>query len=120
MGRAKTFGVGREYDYPLNQLLILGRPTGEVTDAAFVDELGLTADHAPQLIRMATDPALGEAFDYPAIYAWRALAKFRHEPAIGPLVALLRAQRRSRGSKIGSGRNCPKSSPRSAPPHSSR
>jgi hypothetical protein len=56
-------------------------------------ELGLTREHVPDLIRMATDSELNEAdIDssevWAPIHAWRALGQLRAETAIQPLLSL--------------------------------
>lgn len=57
-------------------------------------QLGLTAEHIPELIRMATDEDLHYADSdslevWAPVHAWRALGQLRAEAAIEPLVALL-------------------------------
>jgi hypothetical protein len=57
-------------------------------------ELGLTQEHVPELIRMATDEDLHWADSdslevWAPIHAWRALGQLHAEAAIKPLVALL-------------------------------
>jgi HEAT repeat protein len=57
-------------------------------------ELGLTAQHVPELIRMATDEDLHFAATdslevWAPVHAWRALGQLRAESAIKPLLELL-------------------------------
>jgi len=57
-------------------------------------ELGLTTEHVPELVRMATDDDLHFADTnslevWAPVHAWRALGQLRAEAAIEPLVALL-------------------------------
>jgi hypothetical protein len=56
--------------------------------------LGLTSEHVPELIRMATDDDLHVADSdslevWAPIHAWRALGQLRAEAAISPLMGLL-------------------------------
>jgi hypothetical protein len=80
------------YPPPVDKLLTYG-------DAHFFSvwpdylELGLTAEHIPDLIRMVTDPALnwGDELDldiFAPVHAWRALGQLRAEEAIAPLMTL--------------------------------
>lgn len=57
-------------------------------------QLGLTSEHVPELIHMATDEDLhfadSESLEvWAPVHAWRALGQLRAEAAIKPLVALL-------------------------------
>ncbi|HEY0153508.1 MAG TPA: hypothetical protein VGB92_15985 [Longimicrobium sp.] len=81
------------YTAPVDQLLSLGSP-GEIWDPwADYLALGLTDEHVPELIRMATDPALNESEGlvevWAPLHAWRALGQLRAEAAAQPLVDLL-------------------------------
>ncbi len=84
----------KAYTGPAGRLFSLG-PV-ESGDWDTYDELGLTAEHIPQLIALATDPSLlieppsgdldrSEA----AVHAWRVLAHMQAREAIEPLVGLL-------------------------------
>ena len=76
------------YQPPVDQLLSYGNPgtpTAEWPD--YVGEFGLTAEHIPDLIRMATDRKLNLAnVDslevWAPLHAWRALGQLRAEAAI--------------------------------------
>ena len=79
------------YAPPLAQLLSIGEPAAERIDC---QALGLTREHVPELIRMATDNRLHEASsDAPEVYAplhaWRALGELRAIEATKPLLSLL-------------------------------
>lgn len=55
---------------------------------------GLTEEHIPELIRMATDPELNNADSessevWAPLHAWRAFGQLRAEQAIEPLAGLL-------------------------------
>jgi hypothetical protein len=83
-----------DYTEPLDQLLALGRP--EPWDL-WIDypSKGLRREHAADLIRMATDPALldGREEDLRAwgpLHAWRALGQIGAVEAVEPLLQLLR------------------------------
>ncbi|MBW4578112.1 MAG: DUF1186 domain-containing protein [Tildeniella nuda ZEHNDER 1965/U140] len=59
----------------------------------YPETVGLTVDDAPELIRMATDPALWELDDdrldvWAPIHAWRSLGQLHAEAAIVPLTQL--------------------------------
>jgi hypothetical protein len=82
---------------PLGQLLALGEPDSYSSNPdkwTNYRALGLTHEHVPGLIRMATDRALYMLdSDNPAvwssIHAWRALGQLRAEEAIQSLIPLL-------------------------------
>lgn len=83
------------YDYspPVDRLLIYGDCRHIRKDPDYVEELGFTADHIPDLIRMATDEALLWADSdgmevWAPVHAWRSLGQFRAEEAIEPLIPL--------------------------------
>jgi hypothetical protein len=82
---------------PVDQLLSLGTP-GTISDL-WTDyvALGVTDEHVPELIRMATEPALNEAYSeslevWAPLHAWRALGQLRAASAAEPLTRLLTAQ----------------------------
>jgi hypothetical protein len=84
-----------EYAEPVKRLLTLGGP-GEMRSPwrNYLD-LGLTPEHIPELIRMATDPALNTADSesmevWAPLHAWRTLGQLRAEEAVVPLLRLLR------------------------------
>lgn len=59
----------------------------------YLEEFDLTAAHVPELIAMATDPALMEAEGietWAPVHAWRALGQLRAQEAIDPLIGLMR------------------------------
>jgi hypothetical protein len=81
------------YPAPVDKLLSYGDGHG-FRDWPNYLELGLTREHIPDLIRMATDDDLHWADqDSPEVWApmhaWRALGQLRAEEAIEPLLGLL-------------------------------
>ncbi len=81
------------YSPPVDQLLTYGdcRTMPKWPDYL---RLGLTSEHVPELIRMATDDDLHfadtDSLEVSApVHAWRALGQLRAEAAIKPLIALL-------------------------------
>jgi hypothetical protein len=83
-----------DYPPPLDELLTMGRASTAVETFEYVELLGLTDAHVPELIRMATDPALNECGSdtdevWAPLHAWRALAELRAETAVEPLLHLL-------------------------------
>lgn len=86
-----------DYPEPVNRLLTHGetricRKPGEWPD--YVGQYGFTLNHAPHLIRMATDKALLNLItDDPAVYgpvhAWRTLGQLKAIEAVEPLLTLL-------------------------------
>lgn len=81
------------YPPPLDRLLAYGdcRQIKEMPD--YATELGLSAEHIPDLIRMATDPELMYADSessevWAPIHAWRSLGQLRAQAAIEPLIEL--------------------------------
>src|SRR4051794_30957356 len=81
-----------DYPPPLDQLLTLGEPA----PGGWPDYLarGIGPQHAPDLIRMATDPGLNDAdgespLVWAPLHAWRALGQLRATEAVGPLLRLL-------------------------------
>lgn len=82
------------YRPPVDQLLQLGKTNWQEPHTNFTS-LGLTREHVPELIRMATDDELHNApskskIVYAPVHAWWALAELRAEEAIVPLLGLLR------------------------------
>ncbi|NJN21742.1 MAG: hypothetical protein HC812_11885 [Leptolyngbya sp. RL_3_1] len=82
------------YTPPVSQLLTYGdcRKLGKQWPN-YVQELGLTTDHIPQLIQLMTDEALWVADSdslevWSTAHAWRALAQLKAIAAIEPLLAL--------------------------------
>ncbi len=83
------------YTPPVSQLLLRGE--ADMTDPDewpdYAAELGLTAEHIPELIRLATDDELQLETDlddpasWAAIHAARVLGQLRAEAAIEPLLA---------------------------------
>ena len=76
----------------VNQLLRFGEPPDEWHDYA---ALGISLAAAPELIRMATDPALNDGppdspLVWAPVHAWRALGQLRVSAAVEPLLALFR------------------------------
>jgi Protein of unknown function (DUF1186)/PBS lyase HEAT-like repeat len=83
----------QSYPPPVDRLLTLGEP-GFSRDWLQYSTLGLTADHVPDLIRMAGDRVLLWAVEggdeiWAPIHAWRALGQLRTEDAVEPLLELL-------------------------------
>ena len=81
------------YSPPVDRLLTYGdcQPGRDWPDYL---QLGLTSEHVPELIRMATDEDLHfadtESLEvWAPVHAWRALGQLRAEAAIHPLSALL-------------------------------
>ena len=80
------------YSAPLDQLLALGKPRAKETHDYAAK--GISSEHIPELIRMATDPELhgadgGSALVWAPVHAWLALGQLRAEAAVAPLLALL-------------------------------
>ena len=77
---------------PLDTFLTLGEPRfgRKWTDYS---TYGVTREHIPDLIRMATDPALQAGCDskeiWAPVHAWRALGQVQAAEAIEPLLDLL-------------------------------
>jgi hypothetical protein len=81
------------YTYPVKKLLTYGS-CQEMTRWPDYLKLGLTHEHAPELIRMVTDREFLWADQnslavWAPVHAWRALAQLRAEEAINPLIGLL-------------------------------
>ena len=82
------------YLSPLDQLLALGMPQTAEAHQDYT-ALGISLEHVPELIRLATDEELrwGEASAEPAlwgpIHAWYALGQFRAASAVEPLLGIL-------------------------------
>ena len=86
--------IGASYHSPVDKLLTLGQPKRHGTGVDYT-ALGISREHAPELIRMATDEALNSApsdnlFVWAPVHAWWALAQLRAEEAVVPLLGLLR------------------------------
>jgi|SRR5579859_3925173 len=82
------------YPAPLDRLLTLGKAWGSQPWPDYL-ALGLTPEHVPDLIRMATDVALNEADSessevWAPGHAWRALALLHAAEAAAPLTQLFR------------------------------
>src|ERR1700687_2750327 len=80
------------YAAPLDRLLTLGKAWGSNPWPDYL-ALGLGPEHIPELIRMATDPALNEDdSESPEVWApghaWRALGQVPAADAAAPLVQL--------------------------------
>ena len=85
----------RPYPTPVDKLLTHGEPPGFRDPSGWPDytELGLTREHVPELVRMATDDDLNTApGDTDAVWApmhaWRALAQLGASEAAAPLLGL--------------------------------
>ena len=88
-----------KYSPPVEQLLIYGdcRQMDFENWHNYPEELGITSEHIPELIRMATDADLREFnVDEPqcwaSVHAWRILGQLRAEAAIEPLMSLFHEQ----------------------------
>src|SRR6266702_6013884 len=85
------------YGPPVEQLLTYGEGRGYSSkNWPNYLELGLTQEHIPELIRMATDDELNWADSdslevWAPIHAWRALGQLRAEAAVEPLLTLFEA-----------------------------
>jgi hypothetical protein len=84
----------KPYPEPVARLLALGDPGGLGGEWPDYLGFGLGAEHVPDLIRMATDPALNRGDpDSPEVWAplhaWRVLGELKAVEGIGPLLALL-------------------------------
>ena len=85
------------YRDPVAQLLTLGDPRQEgrmASEWRDYPALGLTAEHIPELARMALDEDLHRADSestevWAPLHAWRALGQLRAESAVEPLLQLL-------------------------------
>ena len=80
------------YPKPISQLLALGDVRGQRAWPDYL-ALGITADHVPDLIRMARDEDLHLAMSDTAevwapVHAWRALGLLQAEDAVKPLIEL--------------------------------
>ena len=81
------------YSPPVDRLLTYG-DCRTMRDWPNYLELGLTAEHVPELIRMIADEDLhfadsGGPEVWAPVHAWRALGQLRTEAAIQPLIELL-------------------------------
>jgi hypothetical protein len=82
------------YAPPVESLLSLGRPTGQVGDGSY-PPYPVGPEHVPELIRLVQDRELEygeEPACYGQIHAWRALAQLQAVEAVEPLLDLLAAQ----------------------------
>jgi hypothetical protein len=82
-----------DYTPPVDRLLAYGDAREPKEWRDYVAELGLTGEHVPELIRMATDEELyySESEDpevWAHIHAWRALGQLRAAAAAEPLFEL--------------------------------
>lgn len=87
----------RAYGSPVNRLLTYTADVDRMRGPwpQYVEELGLTHDDIPELIRMMNDRALWEMDAegpeiWAAVHAWRALAQLEAVEVIGPLLAMVR------------------------------
>ncbi|MGF1604333.1 MAG: DUF1186 domain-containing protein [Thermosynechococcaceae cyanobacterium] len=83
-----------DYQPPVSELLTYGRPKEGSRDRWFdyVDAYGLTTEHIPSLIRLASEENLNwedEVECYAPVHAFRALGQLKAETAIQPLIDLL-------------------------------
>jgi hypothetical protein len=80
------------YQPPVSQLLTYGDCRNFHDWPNYVNQLGLTAEHIPDLIRIALDPDLNWANSdssevWAPVHAWRSLGQLKAEAAIDPLLA---------------------------------
>lgn len=92
MSDSEAAATNADHSSAVNQLLRLGEPPEEGCDYA---ALGISIEAVPELIRMATDPALNEGppdsqIVWAPVHAWRALGQLRASGAVEPLLALFR------------------------------
>lgn len=85
------------YQPPVSQLLTYSRTKTSSDWANYSQEFGLTLEHLPELIRLATDLSFNELDqDSPEVWAplhaWRALSEFGEDAisAVSPLLGLLK------------------------------
>ena len=84
------------YTPPVSHLLTYGEylKYGFKPGTHYLDKFGLTAEHIPELIRMASDDELQDADpdsleSWGPLHAWRALGELKAEEAIQPLISLI-------------------------------
>lgn len=82
------------YPPPLDRLLGLGALFTRGREWRDYGQMGIGPEHVPDLIRMACDSDLNEAFEddprvYAPLHAWRALGQLGAPEAAGPLALLL-------------------------------
>lgn len=85
------------YTAPVDRLLRAGDPRGEREWSDYPKTYGLTAEHVPELVRMATDRKLFWANENSAdvwapIHAWRALGQLHAAEAVEPLLQFMSAE----------------------------
>src|SRR3954452_6496585 len=101
-GSPQRDDVRRTYKEPVSRLLEYGECEMGGTKATlawpdYVNELGLTQDHVPELIRLASDEMLNTADSeslavWAPTHAWRALGQLRAPEAVAPLLDLLKVK----------------------------
>ncbi len=89
-----TSDIGASYRPPVDKLLTLGQLKRHGLEVDYTAS-GISREHVPELVRMATDEALNSApsdtlFVWAPVHAWWALAQLRAEEAVVPLIGLLR------------------------------
>jgi len=85
--------VARLFDY--GECHMAGGGTAELAWPNYANELGLTPEHVPELIRLACDPTLHTADGqslavWAPTHAWRTLGQLRALEAVVPLLDLLK------------------------------
>jgi hypothetical protein len=82
-----------EYSDTVAQLLKLGDPWEDIPFSYDYLKLGFTAEHIPQLIQMATNPAPYRSEKarhmWSVVHAWRVLAQLKAIEAVEPLLGML-------------------------------
>jgi hypothetical protein len=90
---ATPMSTPETYSNPVSQFRQLGDPR-KIADWSAYLKLGITADHIPELGRMAADRALYDSqtdFEYWApVHAWHALAQLALPASISPLIEVLK------------------------------
>jgi hypothetical protein len=102
-GSSQGADAHRPYQEPVARLLdygechMAGGGTAELAWPNYANDLGLTPEHVPELIRLACDPTLHTADGqslavWAPTHAWRALGQLRAVEAVAPLLELLRVR----------------------------
>ncbi len=100
-GSSQGADAHRPYQEPVARLLdygeckMAGGGPAELAWPNYTNDLGLTPEHVPELIRLACDPTLhtadGESLAvWAPTHAWRALGQLRAPEAVVPLLDLLK------------------------------
>ncbi|AFY82090.1 hypothetical protein [Oscillatoria acuminata] len=84
----------QDYQPPVSQLLTFGDARDIALENNYIEQIGFTEEHIPDLIRMAIDPELNWAYSdtlevWAPIHAWRSLGQLRAAAAVKPLLSLM-------------------------------